>query len=94
MWTTGIPQANESNLTLNKNSIQKQLLINNNVGFVAESVANSVIFHYGQVKLEDGSLFLIEIKIAGGQLHVKTKTFSMHLIQLFQESISELLNVQ
>lgn len=91
MWTQEIPSGNESILFLEKSDIPKQLLINNNIFFVAERSIEGRKFFYGHANLEDGSIFLIEIKIDGSQLQVTTKTFCMHLIDLFQECIKELL---
>lgn len=91
MWGQEIPSANESIKSFEcNNSGWKQKLMNNNVVIVADRDIDGAKFSYGHVKLEDGSLFLVEFKVEG-RIQVTTKTYSMHLIGLFQDCISDLL---
>jgi Beta2-adaptin appendage, C-terminal sub-domain len=94
MWTQEIPPTNEAVLTVTKHGLSKQTLLNNNIVFVAERVIDTVTFMYGQAKLEDGSLFLLELQVNGSQIKITTRTFCMHLVGLFQDSIAELIAQQ
>lgn len=87
-WTTGIPQINESVKVIPGAIYNLQKLENNNIVMVAGRVIDGIEYWYCASKLDNGAIFLFELKNTGGSLQVTVKSMAVHLLDAFQISVA------